>query len=406
MKIIVLGAGSVGRVAATTLASSGMFSEIVIGDLYEEVAENVAKSLGNIGSSIKVDVLDKESLVKILKEFPLMLNCTGPFYLCGPPTLSAAIDARINYVDICDDYDATIKMLEMDSKAIENEVSALIGMGSSPGLANVLAKFAADFLFDEVESIDIYHAHGGEPSEGPAVVKHRIHSMMIDIPVFLDGEFKAVRLFEESGKMLEEETDFPGIGKYPVYAYPHPETITLPKYIDKGLKRVTNLGLVLPPEYAELIKTIVKIGMTEKEPIKVGEIHIPPIDFAVAFILKKRMELVEKAGLKEPVGSIKIVVKGIVDGKKHTYSFALSSRGQGMGEGTGIPAAIGAILMAKGSIRKKGVFPPEAAVDPLEVIALAKDILSSGGKGLPLIVEKTDESGYTEKLDIKKIFGL
>lgn len=166
------------------------------------------------------------------------------------------------------------------------------------------------------------------------------------------------------------------------------------------------MGLVLPPEYAELIKTIVKIGMTSDKPIKVGDKEVSPLEFAVAFILTKRKEILDKAKLHEPVGSIKVVIKGFVNGKKYTYSFALSSKGQGMGEGTGIPAAIGAILMARGSIKRKGVFPPEAGVDPLEVILLAKEILKGGGRELPLIVEKIDEEGNVEKLDIKKLFGL
>jgi len=94
----------------------------------------------------------------------------------------------------------------MDEKAKRAGVSALIGMGSSPGVANVLVRFCTDSLLDQVESVDIYHAHGGEKIEGAAVVKHRIHSMKMDIPVFLDGKFTAVKLFEESGRALEEET--------------------------------------------------------------------------------------------------------------------------------------------------------------------------------------------------------
>lgn len=110
-------------------------------------------------------------------------------------------------------------------------------MGSSPGLANVIVKFSEKFLFDEIDSIDIYHAHGGEEHEGPKVVKHRIHSMISPIPVFLDGEYKTVNLFDESGKALEEETEFHGLGKYWVYAYPHPETIT-PSKIYKGSEKI------------------------------------------------------------------------------------------------------------------------------------------------------------------------
>jgi saccharopine dehydrogenase-like NADP-dependent oxidoreductase len=50
----------------------------------------------------------------------------------------------------------------MNDSARQAGVSALIGMGSSPGVANVLVKFCADSLLDEVEAVDIYHAHGGE----------------------------------------------------------------------------------------------------------------------------------------------------------------------------------------------------------------------------------------------------
>ena len=77
-------------------------------------------------------------------------------------------------------------------------------MGSSPGIANLLVKFCTDHMLDEVESIDILHAHGGEPTEGAAVVAHRIHSMISPIPMYLDGKLTEVNYFGEDGKALEE----------------------------------------------------------------------------------------------------------------------------------------------------------------------------------------------------------
>ncbi len=64
--------------------------------------------------------------------------------------------------------------------------------------------------------------------------------MLSPIPVFLDGEYKEVKLFEESGRALED-AEFSGLGKYPVYVYPHPETITLPKYIKEVIKKIWDL---------------------------------------------------------------------------------------------------------------------------------------------------------------------
>ncbi len=403
MRVTVLGCGTVGTTAAMMLDAYGV-DEIKIGDINIEYAEKIASQLTCDARAIKCNARNPDELKAVIRGSDVVLNCIGPFYEFGPPILKTSIEERINYVDVCDDLDATIEQLKLSDLAKEKGVSALIGMGSSPGLANLLAKFCENFM--EVESVDIYHAHGGEETEGAAVVKHRIYSMKMDIPVFIDGEFKNVRLFEESGKALEEEVEFPEIGTFRVYAYPHPETITLPRYM-KNVKRVTNLGLVLPPEYAELIKTIVRIGMAEEKPIRVGDLEVAAIDFAVAFILSKRDELIEKTGMREPVGSLMVVVGGKMNGKFEKLSFALSSRGQGMGEGTGIPAAIGAILMGEGKITEKGVLPPEACVNPIDAFMLAQKMLKSGGKGdLPLIIERIKEDGTKERIDYKKILPL
>jgi saccharopine dehydrogenase-like NADP-dependent oxidoreductase len=231
-------------------------------------------------------------------------------------------------------------------------------------------------------------------------VKHRIHSMKMDIPMFLDSKFTAVRLFEDSGKSLEEEVEFQDVGTYSVYAYPHPETITLPKFL-KGIKRVTNLGLVLPPAYAELIKGMVRLGVTDEEPMEVQGYQIAPLEFAVTFILSQRHRLMQEAGLAEPMGCLKIVVKGNKNGEKSNYIFSMSSRGQGMGEGTGVPAALGTMLMATGKVKPDGVNPPEGCVDPLDLLELARTKVSLGNKkGLPIVIEHIDKDGKSKRLDL------
>lgn len=395
-KIVILGGcGAVGRVATKTLLSFGDF-EITVADKEKSLFEKVFEGSLNLIKFLEFNAENKNSIREVIKDSDVVLNTVGPYYKFGPKILKEAIELNKNYVDVCDDFDATKEDLNFDTLANSKSISCLIGMGSSPGFANVLVKFADEFLFDQIESIDIYHAHGGEEHEGPAVVKHRIHSMLIDIPVYIDGEYKNVKLFEQSGKSLEEEEEFYGLGKYLVYAYPHPETITLPKYI-KNVKRVTNLGIVLPPQYAELIKNVVKTGIVEEEPIDFGGQKISPLDFSVNYILNKRKEFIEKYGPKEPVGCLKIKIKGIKNGEKIEYDFSMFSKGKGMGEGTGIPAAIGTYLMAEGLIKQKGVFPPEGGVNPIDAI---KVLLNIVGKGeIPILVEKIDEKGVKEKID-------
>ena len=396
------GAGHVGSVAVQLLMASEQFSKIIIADIDKTRAEQIIKKAagGSTLSFVEIDANRPESLKKAIAGSSVALNCIGPFYKYGPTILRTVLESKINYVDVCDDFDATEKLLAMDKMARDAGVSALIGMGSSPGVANVLVRFAADALLDSVDSVDIYHAHGGEPDEGAAVVKHRIHSMLIDVPVFLNGKLTTVKLFEESGRALEEMADFPDVGTYPVYAYPHPETITLPQYIS-GVKRVTNLGIVLPPAYAELIKGMVRLGVTGEEPINVNSQKVVPLEFAVAFILSQRPRLMKEAGLTEPVGCLKIVVKGQKDSDPLTYNFSMSSRGRGMGEGTGMPAALGAILMNSGSIKQMGVFPPEGGVNPIDLLQAADQFVQLGEKkGIPIAVERIDSKGKSTKMDI------
>jgi saccharopine dehydrogenase-like NADP-dependent oxidoreductase len=379
-KVVVLGGcGGIGTVAARSLAEGRYFDEVVIADLRVEAAQALAASIGVDGvTGVAVDATSHESLVAVMRGADVVLNCIGPFYRFGPPALDAAIAAGVNYVDVCDDLAPTEKMLMRNDAAEAAGISALVGMGNSPGLANVFVALCAEMLLDEVLGVDIMHIHGGEPEEGAGVIKHRIHAMTNDIPLFIDGEFVQVRQLEESGAKYVRQTEFRHVGNYPVFPYPHPETITLPKFIP-GLKRATNLGVIFPLSYFSLTQDMVRVGACSETPIHVNNTDVIPLDFSVAHILSRRAELLAEAGITGPAGCLKVVVEGRKDGKASTLVLQLSSTTAGAGEGTGIPAAVGAILMARGSITRKGVFPPEGGVPPLEVLLMALEIAKRGG---------------------------
>lgn len=400
-KILVLGGcGVVGRIAVETLATFPDFTRITIGDIEIKKAHEIVKEIGSEKILVKeVDVNNPENLGNIIEDFDIILNCIGPFYRFGPLVLQATIRAGKNYVDINDDVDATQEALRIDTEAKKANITALIGMGSSPGVTNLLAKFSNQLL-DEIDSIDLYHAHGGEPKEGAGVVAHRIHSMSIDIPVFMNGKFKTVKFFEEDGKALEEEVNFQELGIHRVHPYPHPETITLPRYI-KGVQRITNKGTVLPAEYFYLITNLVQLGLTDETPIYVKGHMISPLDFTISYIITQRDRILKEVRFGSQRGCIKIVVKGKKNGKTHQYVFSLASEGQAMGEGTGIPAAIGAVLMSRGLITEKGVLPPEACVSPTDFLSIMQELLgleAATGKDSPLTIESIDEEGNIDTI--------
>jgi len=396
-KVVVLGGcGKVGRVAVRTLAGLDEFEKIIVADIDLQRAKKLAKEINpEKVSTRKVDAGSINSIKNVIRDADIVLNCTGPFYLYEEKILKTIIKAEKNYVDVCDDVDVTIEIMKLDEEAKKTGITACIGMGSSPGVTNLLAKYAAENLLDEVEAVDIYHAHGGEPEEGEGVIAHRFHCMSIDVPQYIDGELKFVKFFDKSGIDLQEETDFYKLGeRIRVYPYPHPEQVTIPKYIK--LKRVTNRGTVLPEKYYKLIMGICELGLHKHEKLKVKGKTINQYDFSIAFLLKERERILKETNFGPQRGCVKVVVTGKKNGKQHKYVFSMASEGQALGEGTGISAALGVILMNRGKIKEKGVLPPEGCINPLDFMGLIGEVIKpeKGKKSFEgLVIDSIDENG-------------
>ena len=396
-----------GSVAVKTLAAQDIFSQIIIGDINRQRADTILyENPQNNISFLKVNAEDPQSIQSAIAGCDLVINCIGPFYKTVKTILAQVIAAKINYVDVCDDVDVTLEIFELHEKAKTAGITALIGMGSSPGATNLLAKFAADHLLDETTAIDIFHAHGGEPVEGEGVIGHRFHCMSIDIPMFLDGELRYVKFFEEDGRALRRVFDFPALGNnIKVYPYPHPEQITIPKYIP--LKQVTNRGTVLPDEYYTLTKDVCKAGLSNRDPVNVNGRPVVPYDFAMTYIIRERERILKETNFGRQRGCCSVVATGKKDGKYQEYRFHMASQSEALGEGTGIPAAIGGMLMQQGKITQKGVLPPEGCVNPVDFIDLITKVMNLDKKDKEshdefggVIVQKIDENGNMELIDI------
>ncbi|MBK9179397.1 MAG: saccharopine dehydrogenase NADP-binding domain-containing protein [Acidimicrobiales bacterium] len=383
--VVLGGCGGIGSVVVRALATAPEVERLVVADLRRDEAVRAAAGLGHPGASgVGVDLDDPETLDRVLRGADVVVSCVGPFYRYGPPALRAAIAAGVDYVDVCDDLAPTLEMLALHDTAREAGVHAVVGMGNSPGVANVFARLCADQLLDQVESVDIMHIHGGEPDEGAAVLKHRIAAMTSDVPLFVDGGLVTVRQLEPSGERFVQETEFRDVGTYPVHPYPHPETVTLPRHLP-GLRRVTNLGVVFPLSYFRMTQDLVRAGACTEEPVRVGDLEVQPIDVAVALLRARRPRLLAEAGVTGPAGCLKVVVGGRRGGEQHSYVFQMSSQVAGAGEGTGIPAAIGALLLVRDEVAGPGVLPPEAAIDPGRFLELAAELMArlglTGGSG-------------------------
>ena len=74
------------------------------------------------------------SLERLAKSSSVIINCAGPFYKTAVAVARAAVEAKVNYIDICDDYEAVPILFSdaaIDKAAKEAGITVLTGMGSS-----------------------------------------------------------------------------------------------------------------------------------------------------------------------------------------------------------------------------------------------------------------------------------
>ncbi|WP_241003352.1 hypothetical protein [Streptomyces sp. CB01881] len=143
--------------------------------------------------------------------------------------LAAAIRARTHYRDLCDDWEPTVRMLELDGEARRSGVTAVLGMGASPGASNLLAALAAERL-DTVH--DLYTAwpvdvpDTGEELTGP---DGRAGAAAVHWMEQISGTVAVV----ERGRLVQRPPlrpvtlALPGGRAGTAYTVGHPEPVTL-----------------------------------------------------------------------------------------------------------------------------------------------------------------------------------
>ena len=265
-------------------------------------------------------------------------------------------------MDICDDYEVVDFLFtpEIDKAAKEAGVTILTGMGSDPGTNNLIAKYYADRL-DEVDEIALYWvislADLGEKATWGAAWDHSLYMNLGTIPQYIDGKIQ--RVPAGSG---EEVVEFPEpLGRCKLYYVGHPQPLTIPRYV-KGVKTVTIKGGFLPPWVDQLIHSQKEMGLLSLEPVKINGVEVVPYNVA-----KELWKKIPEGRDRGPAASgVRVKVTGKKGDKRITYSCEMVGH---TAPGTGIPAAIGALMLASGEVKVKGVVPPEGCIDPGRFIA-------------------------------------
>jgi lysine 6-dehydrogenase len=381
MKVVVLGgAGLMGRIAVRDLALNPEVEQVVIADLDLKLAQQIAAILNNPKISVQsANASDRASLASLVRGADSLLNAT--IYYFNLPVMQACLEAGVPYVDMGGLFHTTRKQLELHERFRSAGTSAVLGMGSAPGIPNVQARYAAERL-DTIQSIRIYD--GIKPPPGDDVffgyaIPTIIDELTMAPVVYRDGGFIDCQPLSEA----EEYWFEPPIGLLKTHLSLHSEVATLPvTYADKGVQecffKINYWGL--SEAALNKIKLFADLGFSSPDVLDVKGVQVRPRDLFVKLMSPYTPPL--DAFVAEPADprawkkEIVTQVTGTRDGKRVTYRLgtltAVGSRP------TGVAPAIVAHWLAAGRISEPGVWPPELAVEPEPFFAelAQRDILT------------------------------
>ena len=351
--IVVGGAGTMGQGVARDLIKQEKITKVTLGDIVTDPnrLQEKLRSSDKV-TLVKIDVNNHDKLVSAIKGNNVVVNTAGPFYKTAVAVARAAVEAGVNYIDICDDYEAVPILFssDIDEAAKKAGVTVLTGMGSDPGTNNVLVRWYASKL-DQVEEVKLFWVVSIAELHG-AAWDHSLHMVTGELPQYLNG-----KLVQVEGGTGEETAQFlDPLGTCVMRYVGHPQPITIPKYI-KGVKNVIIKGALIPSWVDELIKEQRDTGFLSTEPIEIKGTKVVPYDLTL-----KLWGTIPKGRDNGPQASgLKVIVKGIRGENRVTYTADMVGR---MAPGTGLPASIAALMMDDGYVTVKGVVAPEGCIDP------------------------------------------
>lgn len=382
-KVIIIGAGGVASVAAHKVAqNSDIFTEIMIASRTESKCKALAKAIEDKGlvpaGSIKTARVDADNvpeLVALFNEYKpdLVMNLALPYQ--DLTIMDACLEAGVSYLDTANyepkdeahfEYSWQWAYKDRFEKA---GLTAILGCGFDPGVTSIYTAYAAKHHFDEIQYLDIVDCNAGD--------HHKAFATNFN-PEINIREITQKGLYWENGQWVETEPleihkplTYPEVGPKESYLLHHEEIESLVKNYPT-IKRA-RFWMTFGEQYLKHLDVIQNIGMSRIDEIeyeamgmdgKPVKVKIVPLQFLKA-VLPNPQELGENY---EGQTSIGCRIRGIKDGKEHTYYIynncshraAYEETGmQGVSYTTGVPAMIGAMMFMKGLWKRPGVWNVE-----------------------------------------------
>ena len=295
MKALVIGAGGVGRSIANIASRRKFLTSMVIADRSLERAQLAIKRLNDDRfDAAQVNAAELEDIRELIRDTKpdVVINAVDPRFVM-PIFLACEIE-NTNYMDMAmslsrphPKYPHTevgVKLgdeqFARDWNWAERKIWAVVGMGIEPGLSDVLAKYAADELFSQIDELTVLDGSNivieGDSFAPSFSIWTTIEECLNPPLVWEDGKgWFTTKPFSEP-----QIFDFPeGIGPVECVNVEHEEVVLIPQKIDA--KKV-NFKYGLGKEFIGILKTINKLGLDKKENVDVQGVSVSPRDLLTA----------------------------------------------------------------------------------------------------------------------------
>ncbi len=371
-KVLIIGAGGVGRVTAFKCAQHPeVFSEILLASRTKSKCDQIAADIadqigGNPIQTAQVDADNVPELVALIERFrpDLVLHVALPYQ--DLTIMEACLQTGVNYLDTANYEPKDEAKFEykwqwaLNDQFKERGIMALLGCGFDPGVTSIFTAYAAKHHFDEIHYLDIVDCNAGDHGKAFATnfnPEINIREVTQKGKYWKDGQWVETEPHEISAMLT-----YPDIGPKKSYLIYHEELESLVKNFPT-LKQA-RFWMTFGDEYLTHLRVIQNIGMAGIEPVRFQGVDIVPLEFLKA-VLPDPGELGENYTGQTSIGCR---IRGIKDGKERTYYIwnncsheaAYRETGtQGVSYTTGVPAMIGARMMMTGTWSGQGVFNVE-----------------------------------------------
>ncbi len=296
MKALVIGAGGVGRAIANIASRRPFISAMVMADRdLSRAEEAVARVKDSRFTSAEINAAVGDDIrVLIRKVNPdIVINAVDPRFVM--PIFLACEAEGVNYMDMAMSLSTAhpefpnsktgVKLgdeqFARESFWKEKGNYAILGMGIEPGLSNVFARYAADELFSEIDSIAVMDGSNltvdGYEFAPSFSIWTTIEECLNPPLLWKNGGWHTAEAF--SGL---EVFNFPeGIGEVECVDVEHEEVVLIPMKIKTNS---VNFKFGLGAQFIDTLKTIHMLGLDSKEPINVQGQKIAPRDFLAALL--------------------------------------------------------------------------------------------------------------------------